>query len=94
MCVNDKIMLGMVQGSGKTFSMFGAGNGDVDHGVAYESSRGIVPRAVEEIFEAVEKRRRCDGISSNLSLSYIEVFGDQVTDLLRHGARVGHSKVR
>ena len=33
------------------------------------------------------------GLRTTVSVSYVEVFGAEVTDLLREGARVGHSKV-
>ncbi len=55
--------------------------------------KGIVPRACEEIFAALEQRRRVNGIESEISVSYVEVFGDEVSDLLKHGARCGQSKV-
>ena len=35
---------------------------------------------------------RC--IDSKIGVSYVEVFGDTVSDLLKMGARCGHSKVR
>lgn len=33
-------------------------------------------------------------IESSIGVSYVEVFGDQVSDLLKRGSRCGHSKVR
>lgn len=51
-----------------------------------------MPRVCEEVFHAVEKRSTL-GVTCNLYVSYVEVFGDQVSDLLRGGAAVGHSKV-
>ena len=36
--------------------------------------------------------KRC--IESRIGVSYVEVFGDTVSDLLKMGARCGHSKVR
>ena len=56
-------------------------------------------RALEEAVAAVEWRRRwlaergavSDAIG--LTLSYVEVFGDEVTDLLKAGRRVGQNKV-
>ena len=77
-------------GSGKTFSMFG--NVSVLNATRQEA-RGIVPRACEEIFAALERRRWLNGIESEVSVSYVEVFGDEVSDLLKRGARCGQSKV-
>lgn len=56
------------------------------------TARGVVPRAAEEILAAVSERRE-QGIECELSMSYVEVFGDEVSDLLRQGRRCGHSKV-
>ena len=93
------IALFFIIGSGKTYSMFGAhatastaAAGYTTHAAAQEG-RGIVPRACEEIFNAIEARRRENGIEAEVSVSYVEVFGDEVSDLLKHGARCGHSKV-
>jgi hypothetical protein len=71
-------------GSGKTYTMFG----DDDR----NDTRGIVPRACEEILSAMQTRREVNGIDSTLSVSYVEVYGDSVSDLLRYGARCGHAK--
>ena len=54
--------------------------------------RGIVPRACEEIFACI-RQRRAAGMRCDLTVSYVEIFGDEVIDLLRGGCRVGHSKV-
>jgi kinesin family protein 5 len=78
-------------GAGKTYSMFGKDEFDIFSGE--ESMQGIVPRACEEILTAMENRRDSFGIESSIGVSYVEVFGDQVSDLLKHGARCGQSKV-
>ena len=54
--------------------------------------QGIVPRACEEVFSAVEQRQK-KGITTKLSCSYVEIYGGEVSDLLREGKRVGHNKV-
>ena len=82
-------------GSGKTFSMFGT---EIPDNVSVlnatrQEAKGIVPRACEEIFAALERRRWLNGIESEVSVSYVEVFGDEVSDLLKRGARCGQSKV-
>ena len=40
----------------------------------------------------ISEGNRC--IDSKIGVSYVEVFGDTVSDLLKMGARCGHSKVR
>ena len=71
--------------SGKTHTMFGGGvRSDDPH-------RGVVPRACHEILNAIKDRS--DSIDACLGLSYVEIYGDHVTDLLQQGARCGQSKV-
>ena len=58
--------------------------------------RGIVPRACHEIMSATDSRLREHGIQAELAVSYVEVFGNAVSDLLNGGEtvraseRVGH----
>ncbi len=73
--------------AGKTYTMIGAHDG---------ATPGIVPRACIEVLQFLQdsqSAREKLGVHSTLSLSYIEIFGDLVCDLLKGGARVGHSKV-
>ena len=55
--------------------------------------KGVVPRACEEVLEAVRERERDHGIRCTLSVSYVEIYGNDVSDLLQGGQRVGQSKV-
>ena len=66
-------------GSGKTFTMFG--EAEADPRLPHEK-RGLVPRVCEELLAAAEARRATAGIDTVLSVSYVEVFGSEVTDLL------------
>ena len=74
-------------GSGKTHTMFGP-----PPGVGGREHRGIVPRACEEVFDALRKREAL-GIRSKASVSYVEVYGQEVSNLLKQGAAVGQSRV-
>jgi len=58
-------------GGGKTHTVFGAQRGD----------GGLVPRVANVVLAAVEARRSC-GFSNELGVSYVEVFGNDVTNLL------------
>lgn len=78
-------------GSGKTYSMFGRDDAAIFG--SNQEGKGIIPRACEEILTAMKQRKEVNNIDSVLSLSYIEIYGDQVSDLLRFGARCGQSKV-
>ena len=83
-------------GSGKTHTMFGPSSpcSSFDGGPGTETL-GIVPRACEEILSAVRRRatEAGGGVRWALQASYVEVFGQDVFDLLAGGARVGQSRV-
>ncbi|GAB5361573.1 hypothetical protein AAMO2058_000724500 [Amorphochlora amoebiformis] len=70
-------------GSGKTHTMFGP----EDH-----KSPGVVWQACNQIMRKVEQRRRFK-CQSTVGVSYVEVFGDQVTDLLSEIGVVSDNKV-
>lgn len=73
-------------GSGKSHTMFGLDDTSIFG--ADLINRGIVPRACQEILEAIEHRKKECNIVGSLSISYVEIYGDTVSDLLKHGARV------
>ncbi len=73
-------------GSGKTHTMFGP-----DAKAMRPVDRGVVPRAIEHVWSKVE-RRRAIGCTSTLGISYVEVFGNQISDLLLEGAPVAMNK--
>jgi kinesin family protein 5 len=83
------IMYGQT-GSGKTWTCFGPS--PMEKGGRERKNRGLVQRACEEVFEAADRRARL-GIECHLHVSYVEVYGNEVTDLLKQGERVGHNKV-
>ena len=59
------------------------------------SSWGIVPRACFEVFEAVQFRENNLNldIEAKVYVSYVEIYGDEVNDLLRSRAPCGPSRV-
>ena len=63
-------------GSGKTFTMLGGQTGE---------SRGIIPRAVEAVLNAAEAAK-AKGWAYSLAACYVEIYNEQVRDLLRPGA--------
>mmetsp|Transcript_23456 Transcript_23456/g.54684 ORF Transcript_23456/g.54684 Transcript_23456/m.54684 type:complete len:883 (+) Transcript_23456:121-2769(+) len=76
--------------SGKTHTMFGpswasmgAGKSDVDM-----RASGLVPRACSEVLDAVRLWRQ-RGEEVRLGVTYVELFGSEVSDLLREGRVVG-----
>jgi kinesin family protein 5 len=93
-------------GSGKTYSMFGPQvHEDIElaklmlnhsnNNVHVTESLGIVPRSIKEIFDAMEYRKLNLSlqIHAQISLSYIEIYGDEICDLLRNRATCGQSRV-
>ncbi|CAE8622587.1 unnamed protein product, partial [Polarella glacialis] len=71
-------------GSGKTHTMFGPS-------VESEAMRGLVPRTCAEVLAAVQGWRE-RGLEANLGASYVELFGSEVSDLLREGNVVGQGR--
>src|SRR5687768_1568888 len=93
-CPIDSPIMPHTQGSGKTYSMFGRDDASIyGHSSSFAEGKGIVPRACEEIFAAIAVRKAMNGIHTELAVSYVEIFGDHVSDLLRFGERCGHSQV-
>ena len=74
--------------------MFGADNKSFAEGNVSESC-GIVPRACSEVFSAIEFRNKHIDLSidTEVAVSYIEIYGNEVNDLLRNGMACGNSKV-
>ena len=80
-------------GSGKTWTMFGE-----DKRYAYRrhqaNMEGLVPRACREIFDAVKARERkleLD-IKATVSATYVEVYGNEINDLLRKRSPCGNNR--
>jgi hypothetical protein len=82
-------------GSGKTHTMYGENDFKLHEKGVIPSTWGVVPRSCHEIFEAIEFRKKNINltIDAEIAISYIEIFGDSVTDLLRGGKSCGQSKV-
>jgi kinesin family protein 5 len=85
--------------SGKTHTMYGESLFEHSRGINGQNivpeTWGVVPRSCNEIFEAVEYRKKSLNLKfdAEIAISYIEIFGDSVTDLLREGRSCGQSKV-
>jgi len=84
-------------GSGKSHTMFGPHDPSkvLLSFEDYSSDWGIIPRACCEVFQALDYRKANVkvGIHASVSMSYIEIYGDSVSDLLRERKPCGHSKV-
>eukprot|EP00048_Salpingoeca_helianthica_P022385 m.17920 g.17920 ORF g.17920 m.17920 type:complete len:672 (-) comp7247_c0_seq2:39-2054(-) len=71
-------------GSGKTYTMFGPDDKASTTLTRITPLSGIAPRAIAEIFHAISTRT--SAVDATVRMAYVEVFGDEVTDLLRDGA--------
>lgn len=83
-------------GSGKTHTMFGSTSKPFSvMGGDLPDSWGIVPRTCSEVFRALDFRKQSINkkIEAEVFVSYIEIYGNDVTDLLRDGTLCGQSSV-
>lgn len=65
-------------GTGKTYTMEG-GPRNSDDGKDMSAEAGVIPRALKQIFDAIE----CDQVSdSSVKVSFLELYNEEVTDLL------------
>eukprot|EP00928_Gymnodinium_smaydae_P005921 TRINITY_DN12052_c0_g1_i1.p1 TRINITY_DN12052_c0_g1~~TRINITY_DN12052_c0_g1_i1.p1 ORF type:complete len:800 (-),score=126.54 TRINITY_DN12052_c0_g1_i1:154-2553(-) len=86
--VNASVICYGQTGSGKTYTMFGPTGWA---STASPDQQGIVPRTCEEVLNSVHERRE-RGAEIQLGMSYVEVFGSEVSDLLRDGLVVGQGQ--
>uniref|UniRef100_A0A673SVA5 Kinesin-like protein n=1 Tax=Suricata suricatta TaxID=37032 RepID=A0A673SVA5_SURSU len=68
-------------GSGKSYSMVGFG-----------TNKGIIPNVCEELFQAMEKRERNQ--ECQVTFSMLEIYNEQIRDLLSRTKKPGGLKVR
>lgn len=73
--VNGALILFGQTGSGKTHTMFGPQNNE------QESERGLALRIADAVLATLPERRKL-GLEVGLRLSYVEIFGNEVVDLL------------
>ena len=76
---NGTIMAYGQTGSGKSYTVFGKGANEVDKN-SYEANKGIVQRAVKQIFDYKEANKDKKHIS--VFVSFMQVYLNQITDLL------------
>jgi kinesin family protein C1 len=74
-------------GSGKTFTMEGGlnsgGSGSCEaSGEAADDELGIIPRSVAKLFAAARQRQAAQGWVTDLQVSHLEVYNDEIRDLL------------
>lgn len=84
-------------GSGKSHTMFGPHDprNKTMSFRQFSNEWGIIPRAYQEIFQELTYRKenvKVD-IHASVSMSYVEIYGETVSDLLRERAPCGHSRV-
>jgi kinesin family protein 5 len=80
---NGTIMAYGQTGSGKTYTMFGRSLMDNERGLnknVYDEEKGIVQRAVHQIFEYRNQKKEEKSI--NIYVSFMQIYLNQITDLL------------
>ena len=80
---NGTIMAYGQTGSGKTYTMFGRSLMDNERGInkaLYDAEKGIVQRAIHQIFEY--KNQKKEEKSINIFVSFMQIYLNQITDLL------------
>eukprot|EP00730_Choanoeca_flexa_P004716 TRINITY_DN11781_c0_g1_i2.p1 TRINITY_DN11781_c0_g1~~TRINITY_DN11781_c0_g1_i2.p1 ORF type:complete len:975 (+),score=271.67 TRINITY_DN11781_c0_g1_i2:494-3418(+) len=70
-------------GSGKSYSMVG-----------YGENKGIVPVTCEQLFEEIEAKADDNKLECQVTFSMLEIYNEQVRDLLAHERVKGGMKVR
>ncbi|EDQ92679.1 uncharacterized protein MONBRDRAFT_14025, partial [Monosiga brevicollis MX1] len=79
---NASLMAYGQTGSGKSYSMVG-----------YGVNKGIVPVTCEQLFKQIESKN-ADNIQCQVTFSMLEIYNEQVRDLLSHQSVRGGMKVR
>eukprot|EP01046_Picozoa_sp_COSAG06_P015047 COSAG06_NODE_952_length_11333_cov_2.718355_5_plen_1388_part_00 len=72
-------------GSGKTFTM-----GTADTSGVGDESLGIIPRAIGRVFEDVDERQ--EQISITVKASFLEIYNEEIKDLLAPGGRAAEGR--
>jgi len=67
-------------GAGKTYTMFGAVNSV--HSMQYDERRGLICRVLEYVFQEIDNRKEADSMSFICRCSFLEIYREQITDLL------------
>jgi len=97
---NGSIIVYGQTGSGKTYTMFGDSVSDDSRDLhrpprlgSEGDTRGLVSRCCDLLLSATVSRRHDCQIEAELRMSYVELYGNDITDLLKDGARVGQNRV-
>ena len=76
-------------GSGKTFTMLGPDevveaikNGADEVSLEVQRMYGIIPRAIGDIFETINRVVGAEGSQIELSVQYLEIYNEKIQDLL------------
>ena len=69
-------------GSGKTYTMEGPGiDTEIDMPIVDTEKRGMIPRAVEQIFQTAESLKD-KGWTYEMEVNYLEIYNETIRDLL------------
>eukprot|EP00462_Mataza_sp_D1_P020160 CAMPEP_0175136002 /NCGR_PEP_ID=MMETSP0087-20121206/9038_1 /TAXON_ID=136419 /ORGANISM="Unknown Unknown, Strain D1" /LENGTH=645 /DNA_ID=CAMNT_0016418719 /DNA_START=30 /DNA_END=1967 /DNA_ORIENTATION=- len=76
-------------GSGKTHTMYGPNSSTASKLSSDNADAGFVTRVLKDVVDGLATRRRA-GARSELFLSYVEVYGEAVNNLLKGGEAIGN----
>eukprot|EP00600_Ochromonadales_sp_CCMP1393_P010158 CAMPEP_0174964600 /NCGR_PEP_ID=MMETSP0004_2-20121128/5962_1 /TAXON_ID=420556 /ORGANISM="Ochromonas sp., Strain CCMP1393" /LENGTH=1439 /DNA_ID=CAMNT_0016213327 /DNA_START=197 /DNA_END=4513 /DNA_ORIENTATION=- len=76
-------------GSGKTYSM---GTSDITY--QDPENQGLISRFVADLFENLNSSRAEGQLSYTLKASYLEIYGEEVYDLLDHGSSSSPNRIQ
>jgi kinesin family protein 4/21/27 len=76
-------------GSGKTFTMGSSSNLHV-----YDEEKGIIPRVMNDIYERMHRKTEGKKHSYELRVQFLEVYGEEMRDLLNPMAPPGGVQIR
>mmetsp|Transcript_22545 Transcript_22545/g.28908 ORF Transcript_22545/g.28908 Transcript_22545/m.28908 type:complete len:714 (-) Transcript_22545:1236-3377(-) len=80
-------------GSGKTYTMNGPDD-EVFKLSKAQTSRGIIPRMCSDLLELIgfRQKRLNIKIQSSITVTYVEIFGNSIHDLLKNGKSCGQNR--
>lgn len=76
--------------AGKTHTMYGSSRADE---ASLHAEAGIIPNAINDVFQHIEEKKNCLAVGEkwDVKLSYVEVYNEQILDLL--GREVSTGKI-
>eukprot|EP00041_Stephanoeca_diplocostata_P036746 m.1352773 g.1352773 ORF g.1352773 m.1352773 type:complete len:1030 (+) comp24927_c0_seq6:103-3192(+) len=78
-------------GTGKTHTMEGDRSDEIFKSYRDDPGAGMIPRALHHLFEKLEE---CEGVESAVKVSFLEIYNEEIFDLLGHDALEDGKRLR